>query len=81
MRGTRTVPRRHSASAAVARPAHRGDSSRMVFRAIPILLLAAPASAAADAQVPEGSNLLLFALGILGVLIGRRASMRRGGKD
>ena len=46
-----------------------------------LLLSAAPALAAEGAQVPEGSHLTLFALGILGVIVGRRASMRRPGKD
>jgi hypothetical protein len=46
-----------------------------------LLLSAAPAFAAEGAQVPEGSQLTLFALGILGVIVGRRASMRRPGKD
>jgi hypothetical protein len=42
-----------------------------------LLLAASPVSAAGSAQVPEGSNLTLFALGIAGVLIGRHASSRR----
>jgi hypothetical protein len=46
-----------------------------------LLLSAAPALAGEGAQVPEGSQLTLFALGILGVIVGRRASMRRPGKD
>lgn len=55
----------------------------MTGRLILILLLAALAApaAAAGAQVPEGSNLLLFALGALGVLVGRRASMKRRDRD
>lgn len=55
----------------------------MTGRPIPILLLASLAApaAAAGAQVPEGSNLLLFVLGTLGVLIGRRASMKRRRRD
>ena len=40
--------------------------------------MASPAFAdGGGAQLPEGSNLTLFALGIAGVLIGRRASMGR----
>jgi hypothetical protein len=46
-----------------------------------LLLSAAPALADQGAQVPEGSQLTLFALGLLGVIVGRRASMRRPGKD
>ena len=42
------------------------------------LQMAAPAFADGGTPLPEGSNLTLFALGIAGVLIGRRASM--GGK-
>jgi hypothetical protein len=41
------------------------------------LQIASPAFADGGAQLPEGSNLTLFALGIAGVLIGRRASMGR----
>lgn len=41
------------------------------------LLSAVPAWAGNAAQVPEGSNLTLFAIGIAGVLIGRHASARR----
>jgi hypothetical protein len=43
-----------------------------------LLLTSAPAWAAKQsATVPEGSQLTLFALGVLGVIIGRRASMKR----
>ena len=43
-----------------------------------LLLTSAPAWAAKQsATVPEGSHLTLFALGVLGVIIGRRASMKR----
>lgn len=53
------------------------------MRFIPLLLIpiAAPAQAMdiarSIAQVPEPSNLGLFALGLAGVLIGRRAAMRK----
>ena len=42
-------------------------------------LLATPAAAMASAgiPVPEGSQFTLFALGLLGVIVGRRASMRK----
>jgi hypothetical protein len=46
-----------------------------------LFLSAVPALAGEGSQVPEGSQLTLFALGILGVLVGRRASMRRPDKD
>ena len=53
----------------------------MPGRFLTLLLLAIPAPVmAADAsQVPEGSSLTLFALGILGVIVGRKLSM--GPKD
>jgi hypothetical protein len=38
------------------------------------LVSAAPAWAHDSTAVPEGSHLTLFALGLLGVIIGRRAS-------
>ena len=41
------------------------------------LLSATPAWAQESAAVPEGSQLTLFALGLLGVIVGRRLSMRR----
>ena len=42
--------------------------------ALAALIWAAPAWAQ-DATVPEGSHLTLFALGLLGVIVGRRASI------
>ncbi len=48
---------------------------------LPLILAAVPAAAQAGSQVPEGSNLMLFGLGLLGVIIGRRASMRKNRKD
>ena len=42
-----------------------------------LTLIAAPAWAGGGTAVPEGSNLTLFALGLAGVLIGRRASRSR----
>ncbi len=49
-----------------------------VSRIVPIALLAcaSPAMAANGAQVPEGSAAALFALGLLGVIVGRRGAMR-----
>ncbi len=41
------------------------------------LAAATPAWAGDATAVPEGSHLTLFALGLAGVLIGRRASARR----
>jgi hypothetical protein len=43
--------------------------------ALAALVSSAPAWAQDSTAVPEGSHLTLFALGILGVLVGRRASM------
>ena len=41
------------------------------------LLTSAPAWANSGTAVPEGSQLTLFAIGLLGVIVGRRASMKR----
>lgn len=43
--------------------------------ALTLLATAAPAWARDGTAVPEGSNVTLFALGLLGVIIGRRASI------
>ena len=43
--------------------------------ALTLLVTAAPAWAQDSASVPEGSHLTLFALGVLGVVVGRRASI------
>ncbi len=49
---------------------------------IGLSFLATPAAAFANGGVPipEGSQFTLFALGLLGVIIGRRASMRPPGE-
>jgi len=39
------------------------------------LVSAVPAWAADGTAVPEGSHLTLFALGLIGVIVGRRASI------
>jgi hypothetical protein len=44
--------------------------------ALAALVSSAPAWAQDGTAVPEGSHLTLFALGLIGVIIGRRASMR-----
>ena len=46
-----------------------------------LLFAASPASAADGVQIPEASGLTLFALGVVGVAIGRHFSMRRGEQD
>ena len=43
--------------------------------ALVALVSAAPAWAQDSTAVPEGSHVTLFALGLLGVIIGRRASI------
>ena len=55
-----------------------------ILVALVALLSATPAWAEDGTAVPEGSHVTLFALGLLGVIIGRRASMnaqRRAPKD
>ena len=46
-----------------------------------LVLLAAPvnaaAAAASGAQVPEGNSLTLFALGLAGLILGRRFATRK----
>ena len=54
--------------------------TRLAF-ALLALATSAPAWASNGTAVPEGSQLTLFALGVLGVVIGRRASMSRLPKD
>jgi hypothetical protein len=46
-----------------------------LLAALIALASAAPAMAGDGTAVPEGSHLTLFALGLLGVIVGRRASM------
>ena len=52
-----------------------------VFLALAALISSASAWAQGGTAVPEGSHLTLFALGLLGVLIGHRASMRVKKRD
>jgi hypothetical protein len=51
------------------------------FMALWLLIVPAAALAAGSSQVFEGSRFMLFALGLLGVVVGRRASMRRPSED
>lgn len=52
-----------------------------IILALFVLTASSPAMAQQSAQVPEGSQLTLFALGLLGVIVGRRAAMRRQQDD
>jgi hypothetical protein len=54
--------------------------SRLILAAM-MLASATPAWASDHASVPEGSQLMLFALALLGVIVGRRASARKPGED
>ena len=54
---------------------------RLFIPALMVLLMAAPASASGGTQIPEASSVLLFALGLAGVLIGRSVSSRRRNDD
>ncbi len=50
----------------------------LLLALVPLLLVqAAPAAASWATQVPEPSDLALFALGLLGVIIGRHGFQRR----
>ena len=46
-----------------------------ILAPVAVLVSAAPAWAQESAAVPEGSHLTLFALGVLGVIVGRRAAI------
>jgi len=46
-----------------------------ILAALVLLVSAAPAWAGTSTAVPEGSDVTLFALGLIGVIVGRRASM------
>lgn len=45
------------------------------------MLLAAPVNASAGAAVPEPSDLALFILGLLGVIVGREVAIRYKQRD
>jgi hypothetical protein len=46
-----------------------------ILVALTALASAAPAWAGESTAVPEGSHLTLFALGLIGVIVGRRAAI------
>lgn len=49
--------------------------------ALAFVMFAAPAQAADSAQVPEASSVTLFALGLAGVMLGRRLSRHKVDKS
>lgn len=51
------------------------------FFSLAALLFAAPAHASGAVPVPEPSNMALFALGVLGLLIGRYSAGNGRGDD
>ena len=53
-------------------------SNRLYLYAIALLALPSTLSAADGVQVPEAPSSVLFALGVVGVLVGRHISRRRG---
>lgn len=54
-------------------------TNRIYLYALALVALPATLSAADGIQIPEASSSVLFALGVLGVLVGRHISRRRGG--
>ena len=48
---------------------------------VALALIPSVAMAGGGAQVPEGSHATLFALGLLGVIVGRRLSMKSPDQD
>lgn len=53
----------------------------LIFLSLALVMFAAPAQAADSAQVPEASSVTLFALGLAGVMLGRRLSRRKADKS
>ncbi len=56
-------------------------ASFALLAAFPAVLLASQPASQAIVTVPEPADLLLFSLGVAGLLIGRRAAMKRKDKD
>jgi hypothetical protein len=55
-------------------------TNRFYLYALALVALPASLSAADGAQIPEAPSSMLFALGVVGVLLGRHISRRRGNK-
>lgn len=55
--------------------------ARLFLLITAIAFTALPAEAADGMQVPEGSSFTIFALGVAGVMLGRRIAMRGGKGD
>lgn len=53
----------------------------LIVLASVFVLFTAAVAAADSAQVPEGSSFTLFALGLAGVMLGRRLSRGKPGKS
>lgn len=53
----------------------------LIVLASAMVIFAAPVAAADSAQVPEASSVTLFALGLAGVMLGRRLSRRKSDKS
>ena len=51
--------------------------SRAILTSIAIALFSAPVHAQAGTAIPEPSNLALFGLGLVGLIVGRRVARRR----
>jgi hypothetical protein len=54
--------------------------ARILF-VLSLVALAVPAQAADGAQVPEGSSVTLFAIGLAGLILGRRLSSSKNDKS
>lgn len=53
----------------------------LILSAALFFIAAVPLRASASGTVPEPSDLALFALGLIGVVVGRKAAMRRSKAD
>jgi len=53
----------------------------IILSAALFFIAAVPLQASGGSTVPEPSDLALFALGLIGVVVGRKAAMRRAKAD